>query len=160
MSYEENGICRKAVTELLQHMCKKAGIDCTNMLTSLTGSAVPVFLQKKSNPRTDFFRVFRLSEGENCCVESSAMDVLLQHEPQPTSTKNMIHLSQSKNERPRAFLQSLRFENQALMALFLVNICSDKRREYQEIRLRRRGGEQETLRNAYSSFVRNEQNPE
>ncbi|RDX70565.1 Triacylglycerol lipase 2, partial [Mucuna pruriens] len=35
--------------------------------------------------------------GPNCCVNSSRIDVLLNHEPQPTATKNLIHLSQSKS---------------------------------------------------------------
>ncbi|XP_057792718.1 triacylglycerol lipase 2-like [Salvia miltiorrhiza] len=58
----------KAVIELLKYMCKEKGADCTDLLTSFT--------------------------GENCCLNSSIVSVFLQHEPQPTSTKNMIHLSQ------------------------------------------------------------------
>ncbi|KAE9602118.1 putative triacylglycerol lipase [Lupinus albus] len=33
--------------------------------------------------------------GANCCVNSSMIDVFLENEPQPSSTKNLIHLSQS-----------------------------------------------------------------
>ncbi|CAL5192864.1 unnamed protein product [Lathyrus oleraceus] len=32
--------------------------------------------------------------GPNCCINSSRIDVYLDHEPQPTSTKNLIHFSQ------------------------------------------------------------------
>ncbi|XP_020203373.1 triacylglycerol lipase 2 [Cajanus cajan] len=32
--------------------------------------------------------------GPNCCINSSRIDVFLDHEPQPTATKNLIHLSQ------------------------------------------------------------------
>ena len=35
--------------------------------------------------------------GPNCCINSSRIDVFLQNEPQPTATKNLIHLSQSKS---------------------------------------------------------------
>ncbi|KAH6780464.1 Myzus persicae-induced lipase 1 [Perilla frutescens var. hirtella] len=62
----------KAVIDLLMQVCKTKDIDCTNLLTSFT--------------------------GENCCLNSSIVSVLLQHEPQPTSTKNMIHLSQMVRE--------------------------------------------------------------
>nr|XP_027060704.1 triacylglycerol lipase 2-like [Coffea arabica] len=57
-----------AVTQLLMNICKNPGVDCTHLLTSFTGA--------------------------NCCMNSSIIDVFLRHEPQPTSTKNMIHLSQ------------------------------------------------------------------
>ncbi|CAJ2645645.1 unnamed protein product [Trifolium pratense] len=32
--------------------------------------------------------------GPNCCINSSRIDFYLQHEPQPSSTKNLIHFSQ------------------------------------------------------------------
>ncbi|KAL3572962.1 hypothetical protein D5086_026866 [Populus alba] len=32
--------------------------------------------------------------GQNCCLNSSIVDVFLSHEPQSTATKNMIHISQ------------------------------------------------------------------
>ncbi|KAK7306901.1 hypothetical protein VNO77_44862 [Canavalia gladiata] len=35
-----------------------------------------------------------LFTGPNCCVNSSKIDVYLDHGPQPTATKNLIHLSQ------------------------------------------------------------------
>lgn len=34
--------------------------------------------------------------GENCCLSTSTVSTFLEHEPQPTATKNMIHFSQSK----------------------------------------------------------------
>lgn len=36
-------------------------------------------------------------EGKNCCLNSSTIDVFLKNEPQSTATKNLVHLSQSKN---------------------------------------------------------------
>ncbi|PSS16117.1 Triacylglycerol lipase [Actinidia chinensis var. chinensis] len=57
-----------AVIKLLKTICEKPGVDCTNLLTSFT--------------------------GPNCCLNSSVIDVFLDHEPQSTSTKNMIHVSQ------------------------------------------------------------------
>ncbi|KAL6287270.1 hypothetical protein ACE6H2_011660 [Prunus campanulata] len=34
--------------------------------------------------------------GPNCCLNCSSIDALVEHDPQPTATKNLIHLSQSK----------------------------------------------------------------
>ncbi|EOX93358.1 Myzus persicae-induced lipase 1 [Theobroma cacao] len=53
---------------LLEEICNKPGSNCSNLMTAFT--------------------------GPNCCVNSSKAGVLLKHEPQPTATKNMIHLSQ------------------------------------------------------------------
>jgi hypothetical protein len=39
--------------------------------------------------------VFVCMSGNNYCLNNSAVDVFLQYEPQPTSTKTMIHLAQS-----------------------------------------------------------------
>ncbi|KAM7271257.1 hypothetical protein ACFE04_030471 [Oxalis oulophora] len=57
-----------SVTKLLKEICEMPGVDCTHLLTSFT--------------------------GENCCLNSSIVEIFLQHEPQSTSTKNLIHLSQ------------------------------------------------------------------
>ncbi|XWS26823.1 hypothetical protein CRYUN_Cryun26dG0063100 [Craigia yunnanensis] len=57
-----------AVVKLLKDICSKPGVDCTNLLTAFT--------------------------GQNCCLNSSIVDIFLDHEPQPSSTKNMIHLAQ------------------------------------------------------------------
>ncbi|XP_048328414.2 triacylglycerol lipase 2 [Ziziphus jujuba] len=56
------------VGKLLDVACSKLGISCSNLLTLFT--------------------------GPNCCVKTSTIDALLQHEPQPTATKNMMHLVQ------------------------------------------------------------------
>ncbi|KAG5106862.1 hypothetical protein JHK82_043832 [Glycine max] len=40
-----------------------------------------------------------LFAGPNCCLNSSTIDVFLDHEPQPTSTKNLVHLSQNYRYR-------------------------------------------------------------
>ncbi|XP_022758991.1 triacylglycerol lipase 2-like [Durio zibethinus] len=58
----------EAVVKLLKDICSKAGVDCTNLLTAFT--------------------------GQNCCLNSSIVDIFLDHEPQPSATKNMIHLAQ------------------------------------------------------------------
>ncbi|KAK8346451.1 hypothetical protein V6Z12_A07G216500 [Gossypium hirsutum] len=57
-----------AVVNLLKDICSKPGIDCTNLLTSFT--------------------------GQNCCLNSSIVNIFLDHEPQPSATKNMVHLAQ------------------------------------------------------------------
>lgn len=54
--------------KLLNDICKRQGIDCTDFLTSFT--------------------------GVNCCLSTATVSTFLQHEPQPTATKNMIHFSQ------------------------------------------------------------------
>ncbi|KAE8685902.1 triacylglycerol lipase 2-like [Hibiscus syriacus] len=59
----------EAVIKLLKDACSKPGVDCTNLLTSFT--------------------------GQNCCLNSSIVNTFLDHEPQPSATKNMIHLAQS-----------------------------------------------------------------
>ncbi|KAJ9537765.1 hypothetical protein OSB04_030498 [Centaurea solstitialis] len=61
-----------AVTKLLKKICAEPGIDCTNLLNSFT--------------------------GKNCCLKPSIVDVFLDHEPQPSSTKNMIHIAQMIRE--------------------------------------------------------------
>ncbi|XP_024959736.1 triacylglycerol lipase 2-like [Cynara cardunculus var. scolymus] len=58
----------KAVVDLLSVICKMPDNDCSDLMTSFT--------------------------GQNCCVNSSMTDKFLEHEPQSTSTKNMIHLAQ------------------------------------------------------------------
>ncbi|WCJ37482.1 Triacylglycerol lipase 2 [Euphorbia peplus] len=62
----------ETVVKILKDICKKAGFDCTDLLTAFT--------------------------GQNCCLNSSIVDIFLDHEPQSSSTKNMIHLSQMIRE--------------------------------------------------------------
>ncbi|KAJ4729441.1 Lipase [Melia azedarach] len=58
----------KPVTDFLNSLCANPGVDCYDLLASLT--------------------------GKNCCLNASTVDLFLQNEPQSTSTKNMVHLSQ------------------------------------------------------------------
>ncbi|KAM1373402.1 hypothetical protein ACFX2I_024109 [Malus domestica] len=58
----------KAAVEFLKAVCQEPGVDCTHLLTAFT--------------------------GKNCCLNSSIVDVFLDHEPQSTSTKNLVHISQ------------------------------------------------------------------
>lgn len=90
---------------LLQKLCKQPGSNCYDLLTSFTGfssssSIISYFLiytKENSIPKSTN-RALSLypSSGKNCCVNSSAVSVFLDYEPQPTSTKNIVHLSQSK----------------------------------------------------------------
>ncbi|KAK2450124.1 triacylglycerol lipase [Trifolium repens] len=43
--------------------------------------------------------ILPLLTGPNCCINSSRIDFYLDHEPQPTATKNLIHFSQSASGR-------------------------------------------------------------
>ncbi|MFS7995287.1 putative triacylglycerol lipase [Helianthus anomalus] len=69
-----------AVTKFLKKMCAQPGVDCTNLLNSFTDC------------RTKTQSLSGL--GKNCCLKPSIVDVFLDHEPQPSSTKNMIHIAQ------------------------------------------------------------------
>ncbi|KAG8477974.1 hypothetical protein CXB51_027408 [Gossypium anomalum] len=53
---------------ILEKICNQPGTNCSELMTALT--------------------------GPNCCINSSRAGELLKHEPQPTATKNIIHLSQ------------------------------------------------------------------
>ncbi|KAK2979034.1 hypothetical protein RJ640_013668 [Escallonia rubra] len=59
---------RKAVAQLLEDICKQPDVNCSDLMTSFT--------------------------GKNCCVNSSQTNNFLEHEPQSTATRNMIHLAQ------------------------------------------------------------------
>ncbi|CAN8236451.1 unnamed protein product [Cochlearia groenlandica] len=54
---------------LIKGLCHEAGIECYDILAAIT--------------------------GKNCCLNASTIDLFLANEPQSTSTKNMIHLSQT-----------------------------------------------------------------
>lgn len=59
----------KPVADFLKTLCANPVVNCYDLLTSLT--------------------------GRNCCLNSSTVDLFLRNEPQSTSTKNMVHLSQT-----------------------------------------------------------------
>ncbi|KAL6287271.1 hypothetical protein ACE6H2_011661 [Prunus campanulata] len=54
--------------QLVEFICTLPGIDCSNLLATIT--------------------------GPNCCLSSSGKDALFKHFPAPASTKTFIHLSQ------------------------------------------------------------------
>ncbi|XP_062152938.1 triacylglycerol lipase 2-like isoform X1 [Alnus glutinosa] len=90
LGVEEFNPTGKAVIKLLEDICNRPGVDCTNLLTSFT--------------------------GQNCCLNSSIVDVFLDHEPQSTATKNMIHLA-----------QMIRYGN---IAMYDYNNADENRRHY------------------------------
>ncbi|GMY13106.1 Triacylglycerol lipase 2 [Fagus crenata] len=57
------------VGDFLKSLCANPAVDCYDLLSELT--------------------------GKNCCLNSSTVDLFLLNEPQSTSTKNMVHLSQT-----------------------------------------------------------------
>lgn len=57
------------VNKLLKFFCAQPGVDCYDLMTAIT--------------------------GKNCCLNSSTVEIFLNDEPQPTSTKNMVHLAQT-----------------------------------------------------------------
>ncbi|XP_047070767.1 triacylglycerol lipase 2-like [Lolium rigidum] len=58
-----------AVTSLIKELCRHPGTNCYDLLRDFT--------------------------GKNYCLNNSAVDVFLKYEPQPTSTKTMVHLAQT-----------------------------------------------------------------
>ncbi|XP_050382154.1 triacylglycerol lipase 2 [Argentina anserina] len=56
------------VSDMIDDLCASAGVHCYNLLAVLT--------------------------GPNCCLNSSTVDLFLAYEPQSTSTKTLMHLSQ------------------------------------------------------------------
>ncbi|RWR71824.1 Alpha/beta hydrolase fold-1 [Cinnamomum micranthum f. kanehirae] len=65
-------LCREAVAILLKTLCKTPGANCYDLMTSFT--------------------------GKNCCLNSSTVELFLDHEPQSTATRNMIHMAQMIRE--------------------------------------------------------------
>lgn len=59
----------EAVSKILNVLCHYPGVDCYNLMTSFTGN--------------------------NCCLNASTVELFLRYEPQPTSTRNMVHLAQT-----------------------------------------------------------------
>ncbi|XP_009614880.1 triacylglycerol lipase 2-like [Nicotiana tomentosiformis] len=57
------------VSNFVKALCAYPGVDCYDFMTALT--------------------------GKNCCLNASTVDLFLKNEPQPTSTKNLVHLAQT-----------------------------------------------------------------
>uniref|UniRef100_A0A0D9XA32 Lipase n=1 Tax=Leersia perrieri TaxID=77586 RepID=A0A0D9XA32_9ORYZ len=57
------------VSNLVRTFCRKPGVNCYDLLTSFT--------------------------GKNYCLNNSAAEIFLKYEPQPTSTKTLVHLAQT-----------------------------------------------------------------
>ncbi|XP_031108146.1 triacylglycerol lipase 2-like [Ipomoea triloba] len=62
----------EAAINVLEDICKKTNNNCSDLMSSFT--------------------------GPNCCVNSSRTIILLEHEPQSTATKNLIHIAQMVRE--------------------------------------------------------------
>lgn len=61
------------VSNFLNKYCHIPGVDCYNLMESFT--------------------------GKNCCLNTSTVELFLKYEPQPTSTRNMVHLAQTFRNR-------------------------------------------------------------
>ncbi|XP_020109283.1 triacylglycerol lipase 2-like [Ananas comosus] len=68
LGLHEFNIIGRSGDELLLQVCNQPGVNCYDLITSFT--------------------------GRNCCLNSSSVRVFLDHEPQPTAMKNMIHMAQ------------------------------------------------------------------
>ncbi|KAF8044256.1 hypothetical protein BT93_A2291 [Corymbia citriodora subsp. variegata] len=62
------GLADDPLPDIFQALCHRPGVDCYDLLVAFT--------------------------GENCCLNSSTIDLFLKNSPQSTSVKNMVHLSQ------------------------------------------------------------------
>ncbi|XP_042495389.1 triacylglycerol lipase 2-like isoform X2 [Macadamia integrifolia] len=69
MGVEEFDPKSEAIINSIHSLCMKSRIDCHDLISSFT--------------------------GENCCLNASTLELFWKNEPQPTSTKNMVHISQS-----------------------------------------------------------------
>uniref|UniRef100_A0A6V7QY89 Lipase n=1 Tax=Ananas comosus var. bracteatus TaxID=296719 RepID=A0A6V7QY89_ANACO len=47
------------------------------------------------DPNVDCYDLMRAFTGNNCCLNASTVELFLKYEPQPTSTKTMVHLAQT-----------------------------------------------------------------
>ncbi|ONK71891.1 uncharacterized protein A4U43_C04F13440 [Asparagus officinalis] len=74
-----------AVSRFLSTLCHNPGIDCYDLMTSFTGN--------------------------NCCLNASTVELFLQYEPQPTSTRNMVHLAQTFRD---GVLTKYNYENRVI----------------------------------------------
>ncbi|MED6172288.1 hypothetical protein PIB30_048718 [Stylosanthes scabra] len=59
---------RSVASKFLEGICSNLKLNCSDLMTVFTGA--------------------------NCCINSSRINIFLDNEPQPSSTKNLIHLSQ------------------------------------------------------------------
>ncbi|XP_060193382.1 triacylglycerol lipase 2-like [Lycium barbarum] len=60
------------VSNFVKALCLQPGVDCYDFLTAIT--------------------------GKNCCLNASTVDLFLKNAPQPTSTKNFVHLAQTARD--------------------------------------------------------------
>ncbi|CAK7349047.1 unnamed protein product [Dovyalis caffra] len=67
--FEPTGI---PALKLLNQICKAPGVNCSDLLSSFT--------------------------GPNCCLDTSRLGALLDHGPQSTATKNLLHVAQMVKE--------------------------------------------------------------
>ncbi|CAN0924678.1 Triacylglycerol lipase 2, partial [Linum grandiflorum] len=63
----------KIVSDFIDILCHMAGLNCYDIMATYTGF--------------------------NCCLNTSTVDRFMEHEPQSTSIKNLIHNSQSKEKK-------------------------------------------------------------
>ncbi|OAY29625.1 triacylglycerol lipase 2 [Manihot esculenta] len=63
----------EAAASFLKQVCAHPEVNCYDLLTAIT--------------------------GKNCCLNTSTVDLFSQNQPQSTSTKNMVHLSQSVRDK-------------------------------------------------------------
>ena len=89
-----------------------------------------------------------MTKGPDCCLNTSTTCIFLQHGPQSTSVKNMIHMSQCKKSFSETTAQS---PVAALTFLFLK--CSGQESWGQKVRLWKREGEHEALQSARAPAV-------
>jgi hypothetical protein len=91
------------VTNLVRAFCRRPGMNCYDLLGSIT--------------------------GKNYCLNSSAVDVFLKYEPQPTSTKTMVHFAQSMNNLQ--FLRNPSIAQYVRMLNFVQNVICNGRHAMQ-----------------------------
>lgn len=102
---------RDVGSKFLDGICKTLNLNCANLMSFFTGALHFTndeeislnFYVSNSLYFHNYLFYFGISFlllnfiGPNCCINASRIDIYLDHEPQPTSTKNLIHFSQSKS---------------------------------------------------------------
>nr|XP_010926727.1 triacylglycerol lipase 2 [Elaeis guineensis] len=73
------------VAHFLGMLCREPGVDCYNLMQSFTGN--------------------------NCCLNTSTVELFLQYEPQSTATRTMAHLAQTFRE---GIITKYNFENREI----------------------------------------------
>lgn len=96
------------ITTALGNLAAKAFVgEITDLLGiaefNPVGEPVAIFLKVLcANPGVDCYDLITEMTGQNCCLNTSTVDLFLKNEPQSTATKNLVHIAQTIRYRKLA----------------------------------------------------------